>query len=258
MSFFTRVTKYSPDQPRDDHGRFSPSGDTPSDGEIMVSPNVDHLDFGGAVSGLTSARHATMLKASAAINDALHLDARDQSAIGAWADGAENSVMTIAHHATFDQLKTAAAMKGHVADQKAALVFKEAHGGKSVLFDFDAHGSLDDIHKGLVEDGVAFHTLVPQAGGAKVYVCDLDGSAVDAVEKGALRYGSTVHFVRGEAAFVGAAKEDGSDREQRDDARVQYERQIAGSRLQGVGSKWDGIHSAWGKVLDTTPHALAA
>jgi len=258
MSFFVRLRKYSPDQPRDDHGRFAET-DAPSDGDVFVSPNVaDHLSFGQAVTGLETERHKTMLKASAAINDALHLDARDQNAIGAWADGAENSVMSVVHNASMDQLKTAAAMKGYIADQKAALVFKEAHGGSAVLYSFEAHGSLDAIHKGLLGDGVAFHTLVPHAGGATVYVCDLDGSAADAVEKGAHRHGSNVTFVRGQAAFVGTSKEDGSDREQRDDARQQYKRVIEGARVQGVGSKWDRIHSAWGKTLYVTPHAQAA
>lgn len=60
----------------------------------------------------------------------------------------------------------AAAMKVHLADQKAVLVFKEGEaGGSAALYKFEAKGSLNDIHNALLEDGAIFHTLVPHAGG---------------------------------------------------------------------------------------------
>jgi hypothetical protein len=244
MSFYIRLQKFNPNH--DEKGRFASSGE----GEVFVSPNVKtSLDFAGAIADLCSDRQKSLRMASSEVNHGMRIDARDTDAIGAWSDGAENSIMTVAHGASFEQLKVAAAMKAHLADQKAALVFKEAPAGKSVLFSFDAKGDLNTIHQGLLADGVAFHTLVPQSGGAKVYVCDLDGAATDAVEKGAKRYGAEVTFVRGHAAFVGTQKEDGSDREIRDDARGHYQRLIEGSRLQGAGGVWNRVHSAYGDTL---------
>jgi hypothetical protein len=198
---------------------------------------------------LKSDRQHSLLQASAQIDQGLKIDSQDTSVIGAWADGAENSVMTVVKNADFAKLKLAAAMKAHLADQKASLVFQEHPQGKAVLFDFDARGSLGDIHKNLLADGVAFHTLVPTQGGAKVYVVDMDGSSADAVEKGAKRYGTEANFVRGNAQFVGTTKEDGSDREQRDDARDKYLGVIKGSRVQGAGGVWDRVHSTYGESL---------
>lgn len=246
MSFFTRLVKYSEDQARDEHGRWTASGG----GDVFVSPNVEQsMNFHQALEGLSSARHLTLRKVSNTIHDGLRIDAKDQDCIGAWSDGAENSIMTIVPHASFEQLKVEAAMKGHLADQKSALVFKENPTGKAVLFSFDAKGDLADIHKSLINDGVYFHTLVPQAGGAKVYACDMHGDLVNAVEKGAKRYGAEVSFVRGHAELVGTKKEHGTDREIRDDARNKYERVIEGSRVQGASSVWHRLHSTYGDNL---------
>ena len=60
-------------------------------------------------------------------------------------------------------------------------------------------------------------------------------------------------FVRGDGEFIGTTKEDGTDREQRDDARRQYEkviRAIADSGVvegQDIGKTWEKIRDRWRK-----------
>ena len=73
--------------------------------------------------------------------------------------------MTVTTGATMDQLRVAAAMKGAVANQKSVLVVNENPSGKGILYRFHATGDLALINKSLVQDGVAFHTLVPFDGG---------------------------------------------------------------------------------------------
>ncbi len=106
-----------------------------------------------------------MLKTSSEVDQGLGIAARDQSAIGAWADGAENAVMTVTAGADMAKLRLAGAMKGALANQKAVLVCNENPNGKGVLYRFRATGDLAMINRQLVADGIAFHTLVPFEGG---------------------------------------------------------------------------------------------
>ena len=220
----------------------------------FVSPNIaEHLDFGAAVQGLASPRQKALMAASAYINSHLGLRAQDHKVVGAWADGAENSLLTETDGASWDQLTTAAAMKGHLADQKAILAFLEDAAGPATLFKFHANGDLNTIHKGLLEDGVAFHTIEPDNGGAMVYVADLDGSAQAAVIKAAEQFNATVEHHQGRAEFVGTTKDDGTDRDQRDDARRAYETVIGKSPIQGSQALWKGILDRWSKALTEQP-----
>lgn len=238
------LTDYDPDEPRDPQGKWSSGGGR---GYQFASPNEKNLDFPGAVAGLKSQRQSAALEASRDVDSALGLDAKDASIIGAWADGAENSVMTTVEHSDLDKLRTAAAMKGHLENQKQTLIFQEDKAGSAKLFSFDAQGDAATIHSALIEDGVAFHTLVPNADGtgAKVYVVDLDGGAVDAVGKAATRFGTTVDYVPGHAEFIGTQKEDGTDDEQRQDARRAYEDVIRQSPVSGAAGDWQRIHNRW-------------
>ena len=235
-------------------------GNQASNGVMFVSPNVAEgvtfKDAAGEVQGKPSQRLTVLHKASDDIDRALNIKTRTRAAIGAWADGAEASVMSEVDGASFRQLRLAAAMKGYLADQKAVLVFKGRSTGTSVLFHFKATGNISAIHNALLEDGVSFHTLVPTEGGADVYVADLDGSAVDAVQKAADRYDGQIDATHGDAEFIGTQKEDGSDREQRDDAREAYASVIGGEGDQGARSIWKRIHSTYGDTLQLGANPL--
>ena len=96
------------------------------------------------------------------------VDATHTPVIGAWKDGAENSVMSTSSGMSPDQLRDSASMLGSLANQKQVLTFHEHPEGESFLHHFDAKGSLEDIHQNLLKDGIAFHTLfqrqlVPQS-----------------------------------------------------------------------------------------------
>jgi hypothetical protein len=226
-------------------------GDADAGGGVsFVSPSVaDHLDFAQAVAGLKSKRQQILQAASQDIDRSLGLRSTDMGAVGAWSDGAENSIMTTVHGGSFEELMVAAAMKASIAEQKAALVFKDDPAGTSWLFSFPAKGDLNEIHKNLLADGVAFHTIIPTSGGATVYVVDMEGDTKHAVAQAAQRYGATVDTERGHSEFIGTQKQDGTDAEQRADAVAEYGRRIAGSGVPGAQALWERIHNAYGQKL---------
>jgi hypothetical protein len=158
--------------------------------------------------------------------------------------------MTEIDGGTFEDLRLAAAMKAHIADQKAVMVFQEAHDGGAALYSFRALGHLDDIHHDLLTDGVEFHTIVPTQDGATVYVVDMEGTNADAVVRAAKRYAAAVDVQHGHAAFIQGTDDTGSDREQRDSSRAAYEGIISATRHPGARALWQRIHSTYGSTLD--------
>ena len=226
-----------------------PASERVAKAATFVSPNIrSDLDLSGAEKQLDSKQQKLLLRTSKGINKRLDLDdAEDVSMIGAWKDGAENSIMTVSD-GDYDKVALAAVMKAHIADQKAVLVFAEGDEGDSTLASFKATGDLKSIHENLLQDGVVNHTLVPTEGGARVYVVDLDGSASDAIKLGAMRYGGESNEIRlqhGKGEFIGTDKEDGTDREQRDSAREVYEAFIERSPVRGSDQIWKEVHDAW-------------
>lgn len=234
--------EYDPSQDRDESGRWTDGGSTFE----FVSPNVrSDLDLAGAVAAIDTDQHKALRAASRFINSELGIEANGYDIVGAWADGAENSVMDIAERGDWEKLVASAAMKGHLADQKSVLVFQTGE-GKSALYSFQAKGELADIHNRMLQSGLAFHTLIPRSGGAHVFVLDLDLSLpLDNLEQAANGAEITVEY--GRAEFIGTEKQDGSDREQRDDARRAYEARIAASRVQGVADIWKRVRDRWGE-----------
>lgn len=244
------------EHPRDDHGRFSDAGG--GDESVgFVSPNVrTDLDFNGAVDELKGPQQAALMSVSNDIDRALGIKAKETGIIGAWADGAENSVMMTAG-SDWNRLVLATAMKAHLADQKSGLVFQRGD-GSAVLSHFEAKGKLKEIHRNLLQDGLTFHTLVPTASGAIVYVADLDGSMLEAVKKGAERYDAKVTVQFGKAEFIGDTSGQGSDREQRDRAREIYEGIIRESPVSGSERIWAGIRDRWGKATEVSDDKVQA
>ena len=117
---------------------------------------------------------------------------------------------------------------------------------------FDVEGKAVELHEKLLKEGLAFHTLQPVGEKRfRVHVFASDNATVDAVEKASVEFDVIPEFVRGDGEFIGTTKEDGTDREQRDDARKQYEqviRTIADSGAleeQDIGKTWDEIRDRW-------------
>ena len=246
---------FDPDEPRDDQGRWTATGlVTPSSvhagGEEFVSPSVESgLSFDDAKAALSGQRQATMLKVSDEIDGALGLKETARSVIGAWADGAENSVLATLPQASWDEIRLSAAMKGYVGDQKAVLAFKQDDAGDAFLYEMHVHGALDDIHQRLLKDGLQFHTLAPTVDGADVYVADLDGTATGAIQKAAKDFHANANYQRGRAEFIGTQQESGTDRAIRDDARRNYEGVIQQSPVSGGQEVWARNRDRWSAAL---------
>jgi len=232
----------------------------------FVSPSVKSgLDFAAAVKELDSRQQTRLRVASQDINDRIGLTGvKEVDIIGAWKDGAENSLMSRTD-SDWNETVLSAVMKGHLADQKSVLVFQQQERGVSVLAQFDVKGKLNTIHKNLLKDGIENHTVVPTKDGATIYVVDLDGSSLNKIDKAAERYGkdNPVYYQSGRAEFIGDTEYTGTDRQQRDRAREVYESVIAQSSVQNAEAIWQDVRSHWGapsdKVgYDLTPSAIVA
>ena len=234
-----------------------------AEGEQFVSSNIKSgKDVSAALQQIKGKRHKALLKATRQINSGLGIPMSEpQSAVGAWIDGAEDTVMTTTHGASMNQLKVAAAMEGALANQRSVLVVNENVSGKGILYHFDVKGDLNSIHEGLLNAGVEFHTIVPNKdGGSTVYVASPDASNATfrAVEKAAGRFNAQVQFHRVDAALVGSDKEDGTDEEQRADAQQRYARTIAGSGLPAAAVLWARVHSRFRSAFEEPRRAPAA
>jgi hypothetical protein len=234
--------------PRGFHGRWTHGGGA----EAFISPNVQNISFAQATSGLRSSRQRELAKASAYIDAKLGIEATNHPVIGAWSDGAENSMLVTMPGVAFAKAKIASAMKGYLADQKSVLVFEPNSHGDSYMATFKASGSLDDVHANLLKDGVAFHTLEPTQGGALVHVFGSDQETLDAIDKAAGRYGTEFEITAGHGEFVGTAKSDETDREQRDDARRVYDAVI---QEAAAAKEWPGrdLARVWQDVRRNWP-----
>ena len=221
-----------------------------SRGAAFVSPSLaEHLDFPQAIAGLKSNRQRILEQAAKEIDEGLKLRSHNTAAVGAWSDGAENSIMSEIDGGTLEELLVGAAMKAHLAEQKDALVFQDDPDGDQFLYSFHADGDLEEIHDNLLADGIEFHTVIPTKGGAMVYVADMSGDAKDAVAKGAQRYHSKVTVDQGKAKFIGPENQGGTDAEYRARSRAAYERIIGSSGVRGADALWQRIYHTYGATL---------
>src|SRR5215471_7845486 len=246
---------FDPSEPRDERGRWTDVGGSAESGAgfEFFSPQTEHVNLAGAQSQLTGLRQTSLRQASSEIDHQLGMFAQDDNTIGAWKDGAENSLMTITSGstATWDKLRVSGAMKGYLADQKQVLIFHDDPKSSAVLYNFDVKTGTFATHEQLLKDGLEFHTLIPHTDGSTtVYIADLDGSKHDAVAKAAEHFDTSVEYRFGRAEFIGSQQEGGTDREQRDDARRAYEEVIKQSPVQNVQGTWTRVHRRWGETLN--------
>jgi len=85
--------------------------------------------------------------------------------------------------------------------------------------------------------------------GATVYRCRPRWIGVGQHQKAAGRYEAEVGIKFGRAEFLGTTKQDGSDREQRDDARAVYEGNIRQSKVAGHDEVWTRVRDRWGQGI---------
>jgi SPP1 gp7 family putative phage head morphogenesis protein len=214
------TTNFDPDEARDEKGRWAEGGHA---AEMFVSPNTEPIDFDTATSRLRSSQQANTQKALADVDKEMGLSASHVPVIGAWRDGAENSTLTHIRSVGKNELRVAGAMKGLLTNQKQVLVFHHDGSGDGFLAHFPAKGTLSDIHANLLKQGLEFHSIVPDGTDrAIIYAYGSSPEELALVKKVGGSYGQIVKVRTGTGEFIGTQKSDGTDAEQREDARRTY------------------------------------
>lgn len=233
--------------PRGEHGRWSQGyGEAARE---FVSPNVHQLDIHQAIRAIGSHHHEQFKRAADQIDAITNAAGVEQSVIGAWKDGAEDSMMIVMPKMSHDDLVLNAAMKGALGRQKSVLVFDDDENGPHQLYHITMPGaSLLEAHEELLKAGIEFHTLLPREAGAEVIVVDMDGSLKGKLDNFADGYGASGVVYNGKAEFIGTQKEDGTDDDQRSDAVRQYENIIAHSQSDKRGV-WPQLRDRWSGQL---------
>lgn len=260
------------DHPRgqpENAGEFGPGGGKggksatkPHEGHVFASPNLGNLDLKHATKALSGERQKKMATAMHEICGIVGADSKEQAAIGAWADGAENTVIADVHETSWDTLVAVGAMIGSVANQKAVLVFQAKEGGKEFLASFDAKAwSIDEAHAALLKAGLPFHTLVPTPQGARVYVYGSDEETLKKVHEAGDQHGAEIDIEFGHGTFVGTDKEDGDDARLRRDAQLVYDAairsfQVSKAARPDFGAEWSRLRDRWAALRE--PEAVAA
>jgi HK97 family phage portal protein len=242
--FKSRQRKYRPDQARDDRGRWVDEG-----GAAMVSPNVEeNLTIDEAIGAIGSERHRKLADAFAEIDRMLGLSARELEAIGAWADGAEDSTVSIYNRASASDIAIAASMKGLIADQKAVLAFSSNVRGPHVLYTVRSAGTdAKAISASLIAAGIQFHTLAKNGASFDVMVFDDTGDLADNVSSWSVNNGKHAEARSGTGRFIGSwdSRDDGARA-----YREEIERGLARPGADQVRRRagWDRIRDRWGKA----------
>ena len=146
--------------------------------------------------------------------------------------------------------RAALAMEGYIADQKAVLYFQPDPEASEFMARFTAEGELVDVHKELLDRGLAFHTLRPTSEGTVVYVYGQDQETLNKVGETAKGLNAEMAWTAGKGEFIGTQKQDGTDREQRDDARQAYEAEISQSAGSEARPVWEELRDRWTKRLE--------
>ncbi|MBO0784351.1 MAG: hypothetical protein J2P37_36575, partial [Ktedonobacteraceae bacterium] len=242
--------------PRDEEGKFTEKGT----GRTFVSPNIANLTFGQAQTELSGQRHQHLTKLNRDIDEQLGLVSRSTDVIGAWADGAENTLMVTAR-GNYDVVRAAAAIKGSITNQKQVLVFQPNQRGAHGMAQFELKGSLADIHNELLQNGLAFHTLEPTEDGAKVHILADNQDIADTVVDVANAHAAHLRIIPGNGEFIGTdLEETGTDTEQRADAQRDYARiidQVATKRRGGgrIRDVWRSAYNTWRAATGETTGA---
>lgn len=175
-------------------------------GVEFFSSSTDDLNFRGAQRALGSNAHTRARLIDADIKKQLGLEGPSESGIGAWLDGAEDSVLhLVTNPKDFRELEYAAAIKGKLLRQKSMLVFMSDRAGPDAMHSIIVR-SLDHekIHRDLLEAGIENHTLVGEGKDTHIVVVDLGNTLGKNIAKVADKYGVKEGTTeRGTGSFIG-------------------------------------------------------
>lgn len=221
-------------------------------GRLFTSPNVDDLTFEEARTALSGQRQADILAMNKRIDDLVGLDSTPSAAIGAWSDGAENSIISLIQNGDPEDMRAAAAMKGLIAEQKAVLLFQEGEGANDFLGSFTVNGKLEEVHQSLLDNGLSFHTLEPQEDGSiKAYVFGNDQATLKMLNNLGDIYGTKIEVAQGSGEFLGSTLTKEGDAAIRADAAAKYEDTIRlwlNGQPDSVREQWAQLRSDWDRA----------
>jgi len=232
-----RARKFNPNH--DERGRFTVAGN--GQGVSFVSPNVDEgMDVKGAEGAVRAARHQDVVAIATEVDALLDLRSKHESGVGAWSDGAENTMLgRVYGNASYDQIRLSAAMKGMLADQKAVIPFKVEKDGPDSMYKVKVSDTdLKSVHAKFSEAGLEFHTMVPHSGHTDVYVFDPGTQLKKQVQEAGARHGIEISQWRGRGEFLGSW-------DTRQEGRDAYQAVIDAHLGQDRRGAWDRLHSRW-------------
>jgi len=209
-------------------------------GEEYVSPNVEHLKMDAALEGLHSERQKKLQEHFDKIDDLFGIKTKTNACVGAWADGAENTTMSIFPKGTDKEtIQMAAVMKGFIADQKAILWFVPGKGNDVMVSMTTKEKDFKKLNTELLAKGIQNHTLVPNGTkGTIIKVFCKSGEPSNPEVLTGIKQFSEEKNVKfkttgGEGGFIGSWKDD--DTEGRAEGREIYEQHIAAYAGNGDG-----------------------
>jgi len=150
----------------------NPDDVKPAPAMIFVSPNTGELDYATAKKRLSSEEHK-------AFGDLARKEVGDEayveSAIGDWADGAEDTyAISFNRPKTFDETRMIAAKLGIAGQQKGVLHVVADPNGPDTLnkVTFPEGVSLDRARKAMISSGLEFRTIAPRDRRVVAYIFD--------------------------------------------------------------------------------------
>ncbi len=244
-SWLARLLKWSEDEhPRGETVEGTNKGSFRPRNMGFVSPNVDeNVDFQEAASRVQSHRTKLLLEADEAISEYFGTQTHESVGVGAWADGAEQSII-VDGPGDFEAFKAHMAMSGLLAEQKAIIAFtNDAKGPDSVYRLSVGNRPLKEVHSALLEAGVQFHTLRKTDHNVDVFVFapGTEQETQNAIAKAAEHFGvDEVDFVKGYGEFLGSW-------DSREEGRAAYEAVLDAyeSKVPGRDGGWKEFCAPW-------------
>jgi predicted ABC-type ATPase len=212
----------------------------------FVSPNrEENVTFDQAAGRLHGFEQRRLNTVTQLIDRKLGISGKTASGIGAWSDGAEPTVVSYLPTRDYEKVRTAAAMQGLLAEQKAVIPFVQGRGGRDVLHVIDVpNHDLAGLHQQLLKDGVQFHTLQPTPSGTRVLVFNPggDNGTARAVKQFALGVHGDRSRLRGRGEFLGSWTSRAEGAKTYQQVIDAYRRPVGG----GAGGRelgwWDQLH----------------
>jgi len=249
---FRKILKFNPNH--DARGRFASASETASIqtrsnvGVQFISPNVQtSTSMSYAKDAIKTPEQALYIDTFNKVDNLLGTSGVHTSVLGAWSDGAENSVMQMTHGIELNKLEVSAAMKGYLAEQKAVVVFRNGD-GNAKMHSFSVKNATDpkELSDKLVAAGIPYHTLLPETNGFTVMAFTDNSKSKDgvALSRSITAFANDVdavhHYMRGIGRFIGSWEESEAGRTE---GRAEYDKLITPylDRHPNLKAGWEAL-----------------